>query len=85
MVRDLKLKVSSQLFKAETKDGEIKTKIKALNGQWIESVPYPTNPKGITAVLDLAINVHCGKLMLRGVEVDKRRMLKGGKQDAGSN
>ena len=73
------LKISSRLFKADTRKDKqgnmfIKSCIKAKDGSWIEVESYPDNPMGITAILDLAIQVHSGKVMLKGIANDQKRI-----------
>ena len=70
------LRISSKIFKAETKDGFIKAKIKAKDGSWIEFEDYPDNPMGINAIFELAVNAHAGKLLVKGVELKRKQIEK---------
>lgn len=60
----------SNLFEAtiDKKTGNLSAKIRCADGSWIKSMPYPNDPVGITACLDLAINVHTGKFGFEGIE-----------------
>ena len=70
-----KFKIETDIFHAEAIDGKIKSKILSSSGIWIEAEDYPLNDIGIVAVLDLAINVNSGKLMLKGYLVNEKLKL----------
>ncbi len=67
------LRIETDLFKASLTHptGTIQVRILSSGGQWIETQPYANTSIGITAMLDLAMGVHSGRISLKGVAKER--------------
>ena len=72
-----KFHLTSDLFEARISDTkqDIEAKVRCRDGSWVKSVNYPFNAMGITAVLDLAINIHTGKVAFEGFDKGKQKAI----------
>lgn len=56
--------IETDLFKARLNGELIVAEIATMDGGWVQSLPFPNNPIGYSGVLDLAMQVLSGKLVL---------------------
>ena len=66
--------IEVNLGKSNENETVIKTKIKASDKSWIDVEDYPFTEPSMIAILDLAINVNSGKLLLKGLHKEEKKL-----------